>query len=222
METITYRPLTEEEKVHLRAFAPGALLALFRSLASGAFFFLLLSIPIFLLGKFWNAAIPIQPVLFGVAAVWVLFQMVRFYKDERNRSRDLRDDLLRGEAEVRQYTAVEAIRVEETEDEGTGFFILLSDGRILFLRGQQFYELEDQRRFPTDRFEWVVAPTSNWPLGFECNGDYMPITYSRPAFSLKDVERDLTPCDGDLFVGDFDALKSEDWPLSPGTLERVN
>jgi len=222
VETIIRRPLTEEEKGYLLAYAPSVFKALWPPLASGAFFFLLLSIPILLFGKYSTAARPFQPVLFGAAAVWVLIQMVRFYNDERNRSRDVRDDLLRGEAEVRQYSAVAAIRVEETEDEGTGFFIQLSDGKILYLRGQQFYDLEDQRRFPNDRFECVVAPTSKWPLGFECTGDYLPVSYSRSAFTSSDVKRDLTPCDGDLFVGDFDALKSEDWPLSPGILKRVN
>ncbi len=222
MESITRRQLTEKEKADLRAYAPSGFTALWPPLASGAFFFLLLAIPILLLGKYWEASRPFQPVLFGAAAVWVLFQMVRFYRDERSRSRDLWDDIRRGEAEVRQYSAVEAIRVDEAEDEGTGFFLRLSDGRILFLCGQHFYELENQRRFPSDRFEFAVAPTSKWPLGFECSGNYLPPSYSRPPFSSKDMKRGLTPGDGDLFTGDFDALKSADWPLEPGTLKRVN
>ena len=222
METIVRRPLTEEEKGHLRAYAPNALLALWPPLVSGAFFLLLLCIPIVLIGKYWSPAKPYQPILFIVAAVALLPQLVRFYKDERSRSRDLRDDIRRGEAEVRQYTAVEAIRVEEAEDEGTGFFMRLRDGNILFLCGQHFYELEDQGRFPSDRFEYALAPTSQWSLGFESTGDYLPVSYSRSAFSLKDMRRGLTPCDGDQFAGDFNALKSEDWPLAPGTLKQID
>jgi hypothetical protein len=214
--------LTEEELSCLRAHAPNFLKALWPPLLSGAFFLLLLSIPILLLGKYWSATRPYQPFLFLAAALFLLPQMLRFYKDELSRSRDLRDDIDRGEAEVRQYTAVEAIRVEEAEDEGTGFFLRLSDGNILFLCGQQFYELEDQQNFPSDRFEYAVAPASRWPLGFEATGEYLPVSYLRSAFALKDIERGLTPCDGDIFAGEFDALKTEDWPLAPGTLKQVN
>jgi hypothetical protein len=110
--------------------------------------------------------------------------------------------------------------VDETEDEGTGFFLKLEDGRILFLCGQLFYELEDQKQFPCDRFEYAITPNSKWPLGFECTGHYIPIAHNRPAFSSKDMKRGLTPCDGDLFVGDFDALKSDIWPLPTDVLDR--
>lgn len=212
METITHRPLTEEEKGVLREYTPNALMALWPPLAAGAFFFLLLSIPILLLGRFWNASKPFLPVLFGIAGVWVLLQAVRMYKDELKMSRGLREDLNRGEAEVRQYTAVEAIRVEEREDEGTGFFLKLSDGQILFLCGEHFYQLEDQKRFPSEQFELVIAPNSMWSLNFEASGDYLPVTYSRPPFPEKTWKEGTLPCEGDLFVGDFDALKSDDWP----------
>jgi hypothetical protein len=221
MEIILHRPLTEAERTRLRKLAPGVLGTIWPPLISGAFFFMLLSIPIVLLGRYVTSARPVLPVLFTTAAAWVLYQTVTFFRGERAQSRLLRADLREGSGEVRQYTAVDAVRVEEAEDEGTGFFVKLTDGRILFLVGQHFYELEEDKAFPCDRFEYTRTPHSRWLLDFECTGNYFPPSYSRPAFPRSDWKRGNVPRDGEVFVGDFDVLKSQIWPLPDGTLQRV-
>jgi hypothetical protein len=221
METIIYRPLTETERRRLRKHASGLLGTIGPPLISGAFFFMLLSIPIMLIGRYVTPARPILPLLFAAAAAWVLYQAIIFFRGERNQSRLLRTDLREGSGEVRQYTAVDAVRVEEAEDEGTGFFVKLTDGRILFLVGQHFYELEEDRSFPCARFEYTRTPNSKWFLDFVCTGEHFPPSYSRGAFPRRDWKRGKVPRDGEVFVGDFEALKSQVWPLPNGTLERV-
>jgi hypothetical protein len=221
METILHRPLTEAERKRLRKHAPGLLGIIWPPLISGSFFFMLLSIPIMLLGRYVTAARPFLPVLFATAGAWVLYQMLIFFRGEQNQKRLLRADLREGSVEVRQYTAVDAVRVEEAEDEGTGFFVKLTDGRILFLVGQYLYEREEDKAFPCDRFQYTTTPHSRWFLDFECMGQYFPPSYSRRAFPRSEWKRGNVPRDGELFVGDFDALKNEVWPLSDGTLRRV-
>lgn len=209
MEHIDNRPLTDDEVRGLRKHAPSPLLSLWPPIAAGGFFSLLFAAPVLWLSKYAALVKTIQPLLFAAFAVWLVPQMLSMYRSERKRSETLRKDLKGGKAEVKRYEAIDAIRVEEFEDEGTGFFLKLKDGRTLFLVGQHFYELEDEKKFPSSSFEIVETPNAKWPLGFTCTGSYFPPSFKRGPFPKNEVKSGRTPCDGDLLEVDFESLKKE-------------
>ena len=209
MEQIDSRPLTVEELKALRKHAPSPLLSLWPPIAAGGFFLLLFTAAVLLLAKYVALVRAIQPFLFAAFAIWLAPQMLSMYRSERRRSETIRKDLEGGKAEVRRYEVTDAIRVEEFEDEGTGFYLRLKDGRTLFLVGQHFYELEDEKKFPCTTFEIAETPNAKWPLGFTCTGAYFPPSLRRGPFPESEVKSGRTPCDGDLLEVDFESLKKE-------------
>lgn len=127
----------------------------------------------------------------------------------------VRADLARGVAEVLVCEVVEAVRVEEAEDEGSQYLLRLADGRAAFRQGQDLYELEDagepgdddmeplppERRFPRTRLTIVRAPVSGEVLDFDYGGDYLPPAAERPPFTEAEHEAGLVPYDGEVFDG---------------------
>ena len=209
MEHIESRPLTHEELRELGKHAPSPLLALGPPVAAGGFFFLLFTAVVLWLSKHVALVKTIQPLLFATFAIWLAPQMLSMYRSGTRRSETLRKDLKGGKAQIRRYEAVDAIRVEEFEDEGTGFFLKLKDGRTLFLAGQHFYELEEEKKFPCSSFEIVETPNAKWPLGFSCTGPYFPPSFKRGPFPKNEIKLGRVPCDGDLLEVDFESLKKE-------------
>jgi len=118
-----------------------------------------------------------------VCVVWILRS---WYRLRGSHKRDLNE----GQAEVLHCTAEDAVLLEEYEDEGLGYFVDLGDQTILFLQGQQFYDLawgenrvdreldeeDDLERerhgaFPNREFRIVRTPHSELDLAFECVGE---------------------------------------------------
>lgn len=220
MEAISCRDLTVEEVKCLRRWAPSPLLALKGPIFSGAFFFAVLAAPMFWLSKYFDIVKTLLPVYLVAVGLRVGYQMIDFFRSELKRSSELRMDLETGKGEVRTYRAVDAIRVEEFEDEGTGVFLKLEDGRILFVFGQHFYELEEKKQFPCREFQIEQTPNAKWFLEFKCTGSYFPPSYSRSPFNKQDIKRGRVPCDGDIFEGDFELLKVSNGSFSPGAQRR--
>ena len=89
----------------------------------------------------------------------------------------------------------------------------LEDGRTLFLAGQLFYELEEERKFPCREFEVDWTPRSGWRLDLRCIGEYLPPSADRAAFPKEAQKQRLTPSNGAVFEGDFQAMKDPSWPM---------
>lgn len=101
-------------------------------------------------------------------------------------------DLREGQAEQLHVTASEVVELEEYEDEGSGFFFDVGDGRLLYMQGQYLDDdaLNDDSsseqpaedgsaavrtpRFPCREFEIVRASYSQEVLTLRCLGDYLP------------------------------------------------
>lgn len=73
--------------------------------------------------------------------------------------RQVRRDLADGVVAVRRVRAVDAIEVEEAEDEGPAYFIQTEDDRTLYLAFQELARSKS-RGFPWTEFELIEAPHS--------------------------------------------------------------
>ncbi len=103
---------------------------------------------------------------------------------------------------------VDAIRVEEAEDEGSQYYLKLGDGRVAFLAGQYLYELEEDGAFPCRVVTVTRAPHSSVVLDAACTGEALAPSATRPPFSEEEYRRG-TPADGALLEADFASLGGE-------------
>jgi hypothetical protein len=126
-------------------------------------------------------------------------------------------DLAAGTATCFTFDVVDALRVEELEDEGSAYYLKLADGRVLFLQGQYLYEYEARdededgnpapARFPADRFTVERTAGSGLVLGITNFGRLIPVSGVLPPFSLDERGGDAVPNDGDILTIDFDSLR---------------
>lgn len=115
-------------------------------------------------------------------------------------------DLAAGTALVTRYAAREAIEIEEREDEGLTYYLLLDDGRILLLSGQYLYDLADAGRFPARTFE-VVRTASGHVLGITATGEPLRPSQVRAPRSDEFGPKGW-PRDGSVVEGPFDRLRA--------------
>lgn len=136
---------------------------------------------------------------------------VRVQRNPRRRQQAdrLRAELEQGEAELSRFQVVDAIGVDEFEDEGLSFYLKLEDGRVLFLSGQYLYEPVEERSFPSTRIEVVRTPTTRQLLGLNVLGTYVPPSAQRPPFQDEEYRRGAVPEDGSLLDVDFESLRPE-------------
>lgn len=126
------------------------------------------------------------PVLAGVIGLWAIFfaiRLVRAYPAyvrarDWHRGYDARmhteitEALEDGHAVVKRVRAVAVIEVEPMEDEGTGFFFDLGDGRTLFVKGQDFDgPMDEEDSWPNSDFEIVRTRTGGRWLDLRCHGE---------------------------------------------------
>jgi hypothetical protein len=128
-----------------------------------------------------------------------------YLREERRRAEH--PDLDAGVAEITTYEAREAIKVEEFEDEGIGFYLDLGDGKVLFLQGQYLYEDYEAKRFPCTRFTVSRAARSQAVLDMTCEGECLPPVCVHPPFTAKDYKTGAAPKDGEILETDFEELK---------------
>jgi hypothetical protein len=205
------RPYTAAEQAQLSrvpGFAPSWAPGLAGALAAGIVDFLLL-----LLGlSFVPTGADIAPAgamtggLLVAAAYWGQSQ-----RGERTRWTEWRREreatLAEGLARVTQFQARDAIAIEEAEDEGLGYYLQLTDGRVLYLGGQYLYDLTEARRFPATEFELAVAASSGALLSLTPTGAYLAPSSTRPPFTAGEWDAGLVP-DDRTFVGrPFEGLR---------------
>jgi hypothetical protein len=114
----------------------------------------------------------------------------------------------RSRAVCTTYDVVEALRVREFEDEGSSYYLRLSDGRVLFLTGQYMYEYEDERAFPCTRFTLERAPESQLFLALTELGPPLAPSAILPPFTEAELRAGL-PADGALLELDFESLRAK-------------
>jgi hypothetical protein len=170
-------------------------------------FLVISGVGLILLPASWMTGLPsLAPAgVAGLAAAYVYRRMRRSQRESpwlQSVSRDLTE----GVALSTTYHIVDAIRVEEAEDEGSQYYLKLEDGRVAFLAGQYLYELEEDGSFPNRIVTVTRAAHSALVLDVACAGDPLAPSASRPPFSREEFTKGI-PADGALLEVDFEALK---------------
>lgn len=158
----------------------------------------------------WDRGIrSLVPILPGLVAAGFVHRRTRARSAEVALTSALHRELAEGIAEVTTYEVVDAISVEEVEDEGSMYYLKLRDGRILFIAGQYLYDVEEDKRFPNTKFQAVRTPRTRQLIDFICLGDYLPASGRGRQFTVADYESGRVPEDGHVWEGDFDALRAD-------------
>ena len=116
-------------------------------------------------------------------------------------------DLDGGVARVSTYRVRDAVQVEESEDEGSQYYLLLDDGRVVFLAGQYLYEPEEDGSFPSSVVSVVRAPHTNIVFDIRCEGTPLRPSKVRSPFTTADYDNARVPEDGALVAVSFDTLR---------------
>ena len=155
----------------------------------------------------WTTGFPsLAPAVVGGVAAASVYRRMRRSQHESPWLQSVSRDLGDGVVLMTTYHVVDAIRVEEAEDEGSQYYLKLEDGRVAFLAGQYLYELEEDGSFPNRIVTVTRAPHSAVVLDVACEGDPLAPSASRPTFSREEFEKGI-PADGALLDVDFDELR---------------
>jgi hypothetical protein len=144
-----------------------------------------------------------------VVALWALVKVGhgRMGRALAQQRKHFAEDLAAGKAACTTYDVVDALKVEELEDEGASFYLALADGRVLFLSGQYLDDAVEERKFPCARFTLVRAPKSGLFLDLEAIGAPLPASGTLPAITPEDHRAERAPYDGDVLALDFETLR---------------
>jgi hypothetical protein len=120
--------------------------------------------------------------IIGVICLYVLIRMWSGYihwsaihrSFIRNDLPELKQALLTGMVTVKKICAKAVIELEEFEDEGGGYIFDIGDGQVLFLKGQQYFPVNDEMPWPNTRFEIVRTNPGNRWVGIFCYGGELP------------------------------------------------
>lgn len=158
------------------------------------------------------------PTIIGaVAALGLALYIYRISEPWQSKEREVHArDLAAGVAVCSTFDVVDALRVEEFEDEGSGYYLKLADGRVLFLQGQYLYEYENgedeegapvHARFPADRFTVERTSASGIVLGVTDFGRLIPVSGVLRSFTPEEHEGHTVPQDGEILAVDFETLR---------------
>ncbi|MBP7253796.1 MAG: hypothetical protein KBA75_09980, partial [Alphaproteobacteria bacterium] len=157
------RPLTKDERALLRAQGrPFGLEVAKGMLFGGLFFGSLLFVLLHTLWKWVAPVIDIENagqykfVVLLIALLLTTVCLIPALISARSFGRKLapkqnlaRADLAGGQAMTAEYAVTQALELPESEDEGIGYFLELSDGRILYVQGQDIYPEEPDEEAPS-------------------------------------------------------------------------
>jgi hypothetical protein len=111
-----------------------------------------------------------------------------------------------------------AFEVEEVEDEGSHFFVELTDGSVLFLTGQYLYDYrgiaknegDGNASFPCSEFTILRHKETNHVVDIICAGRGLPIECEAPPFNKEDFQNECVPEDGQVIRDrSYDEIKKE-------------
>lgn len=209
----TTRPMSEEERALLEE-PPPRLFGWWTGIVSAACGFALMFVVVVLAVVFFPS-LSSETVLRVAIALSTLAAMAAYLWIQRRERTKLEhlEDLLAGEIAAGQvksttYTIRDAIAVEEAEDEGPGYYLLLDDGRTLFLAGQYLYD-PVENGFPWTSFEVVRAVHGGWPLRVAPLGAPVTPSWTRHPFYDDEYGAGVVPADGTIEARDFDSLKRD-------------
>lgn len=133
-----------------------------------------------------------------ILTIWigVSVALSRWQKAQAARKQALRLDGVADDiAEIFTFAATEAIQVKEFEDEGSSYFLRLTDGQVLFLSGQYLYDYEESKRFPCVDFDIVRRSRLDFVIEVVCRGAYIAPSKILKPFRVEQFEKDKVPED---------------------------
>ena len=99
------------------------------------------------------------------------FHLSRVGRDfQRNDVPEIRKALADGTVRAISVEAAAVVTIEECEDEGAGFVFDVGDGKLLFVKGQQYWPAEEGMAWPNSSFEIVRTVVGNRWVGIFCHG----------------------------------------------------
>ena len=204
----TFRPFSKRQRNEIRGYVapgPAAFRALLFLIAVGAVMLVLRAIHFhFLRSMVASNAVWIVPgIAFGIA----LRRRGARWTGGRAFRAAVRRDLARGEAAVHRVVAIDAVELEEQEDEGPTYFVLTNDGSVLLFAGQDLYPYK-RKGFPWTAFDIVESPESKVFIRIERAGDKLVPSVRHPV-GMGDELRRFTGSRRTWSVADVDfgALK---------------
>jgi hypothetical protein len=84
--------------------------------------------------------------------------------------RELARVLQDGRATVKRVRSTAVVEIEPLEDEGTGYVFDVGEGRVLFIKGPDYFPSEDGMAWPNTEFEIVRAAADGRLLDVHCHG----------------------------------------------------
>ncbi len=203
----TTRPLTPEERrilERMRTARPqgGAGFAAFLA------FIVTLGVLLIVSPADWQVGVrSLAPVVVALAAAAVVYARMRRSRTASDWQSRIARDLEYGVARVVTYRVSDALQVEESEDEGSSYYLRLDDGRVAFLSGQYLYDAEGEGTFPNTLVTVVRAPATDVVFDLRCEGRPLGAVPRLPTFTAEDWDHGAVPSDGALVNADFDALR---------------
>lgn len=121
--------------------------------------------------------------------------------------RRVKADLEQGSVAAHHIDVIDAIEVEEREDEGPSYFVKTADGQVMLFTGQ-YLDAYKRHKFPWKSFELVEAPTAKVFFGLKRLGEPVTPSFLRQPFDGDEVKR--YGCEKHQVVEvDFDSLKTK-------------
>ena len=124
----------------------------------------------------------------GAAFAFTLYRRARRWTGGRGFRAKVRADLSQGVAAVHRVVAVEALEVEQREDEGPAYFLRLAGGETMVFAGQ-YLEACMRRGFPWREFEIVEAPSSGVFFGIIPRGEKLTPSGRRPPLTWQEFKQ---------------------------------
>lgn len=195
---------------------------LLRLLAVGLFIFLGLLASVALLSPWFDHRRPSPLLILPLIAIFIVLVVsaIAIFGPRLKASDATRDEIVEqleaaGLLISENFTARRAFQVEEFEDEGSHYFIELTDGRVLYLNGQYLYDYEvgwndesDQRRFPCSNFIVRRHRDERYVADIICRGHILQPELNAPPFSSEDHDRGNVPEDGEILRIPYEQIKA--------------
>jgi hypothetical protein len=195
---ISYRPMTAQEiEYHAKEIRP---LGWRHSVERSFFGFVVTLIPLAVFFDHFPTMKHVElPTLVLFFAMWVWF-CILYARNPVNSSFRVRhlQELADGRIEISRYHTVAAIKVEELEDEGSNYFILLGDDTVVYISGQFLYDAEEASLFPCTEFVVERTAAMKESRGFSPLGSSLPIVITLPPYPENALGTPQVPFDGDL------------------------
>lgn len=208
---ISTRPITEQEikllSAHGRIFERNPLII--AVIATFIFMFLicvLLAVAsIFPKSNEYNLIFYISTIACLILSVYLAYKI--YPRKRKPKLEEVLDDTV----EILDVEASDAIKIEEFEDEGIGYYLNIGDGKVLFIQGQYLYDDNEYEntdpKIPSTRMTIHRGAVSKIVLDIRFVGEYLPPSHTNSPFTTEDYENNRVPEDGAILEVDFESLK---------------